>query len=61
MKNTYTNPDIDFTEQFPTSQNSRHIYLAEQRKKMEAKSKKLSEEYGLFFFFKNESRLSRSF
>lgn len=61
MKNTYTNPDIDFTAQFPTSQNSRHIYLAEQRKKTEAKIKKLSDEYGLFFFFKNDCPYCEAF
>ena len=54
MRNVYRNPDIDYAQKSPTSQNAKHIYLAEQKKEAEEKIHKLSREYGLFFFFKNE-------
>jgi conjugal transfer pilus assembly protein TraF len=54
MQNVYKIPDIDYTQQSPMSQNARHIHLAEQRKLTEEKIHKLSKEYGLFFFFKND-------
>lgn len=54
MQNVYKNPDVDYTQKFPVSHNARHIYLAEQKKQIENKIYKLSKEYGLFFFFKND-------
>jgi conjugal transfer pilus assembly protein TraF len=54
MQNVYKNPDIDYTQKFPVSQSARHVYLAEQRKHIEDKIRKLSKEYGLFFFFRND-------
>jgi len=54
MQNVYQNPNIDHTQVSPVSQNARHIYLVEQRKQTEGKIQKLSREYGLFFFFKND-------
>jgi conjugal transfer pilus assembly protein TraF len=54
MQNVYKNPSIDYTQRSPISQNARHIYLVEQRKQTEEKIRKLSQKYGLFFFFKND-------
>ena len=54
MQNVYKNPNIDYTQKSPMSQNARHIYLAEQNKQTEEKIHRLSKEYGLFFFFKND-------
>jgi conjugal transfer pilus assembly protein TraF len=54
MQNVYQNSKIDYTQKFPVSQTARHIYLTEQKKQTEEKIRKLSVEYGLFFFFKND-------
>lgn len=53
-RNVYKNPEIDYTQKSPVSQNARHIYLEEQQKQIEEKIRKLSKKYGLFFFFKND-------
>jgi conjugal transfer pilus assembly protein TraF len=54
MQNVYKDQSLDYTQKFPTSQGARHIYLREQQKEKEQKIQKLSQEYGLFFFFKND-------
>jgi len=61
MRNVYQNPSVDYTQISPTSQNARHIYLEEQRERTEKKIHKLSKEYGLFFFFKNDCHYCDSF
>lgn len=61
MQNVYKNSDVDFTLSSPVSQNARHIYLAKKKEDAEAKIKKLSEEYGLFFFFQNDCRYCVAF
>jgi len=61
MRNVYQNPRVDYTQVSPTSQNARHIYLEEQRKQTEGKIHKLSKEYGLFFFFKNDCHYCDAF
>lgn len=53
MQNVYKNSELDFTLISPVSQNARHIYLAKKKEENEAKIRKLSNEYGLFFFFRN--------
>ncbi|GHT93188.1 conjugal transfer protein TraF [Alphaproteobacteria bacterium] len=54
MQNVYKDQSLDYTQKFPVSAGARHIYLREQREEREQKIQKLSQEYGLFFFFKNE-------
>lgn len=61
MQNVYKNPSLDHTLQFPVSQNARHIYLSEKRKQIEEKIRALSQEYGLFFFFKNNCHYCDAF
>jgi conjugal transfer pilus assembly protein TraF len=61
MQNVYQNPNIDHTQKFPVSQTARHVYLAEQKKQTEEKIRKLSQEYGLFFFFKNDCPYCEAF
>lgn len=53
MQNVYKNPGVDFTLISPVSQNARHIYLAKKKEDNESIIRKLSNEYGLFFFFRN--------
>jgi conjugal transfer pilus assembly protein TraF len=48
----YTNPEYDSTLKNPVNQAARNIYLAEQSKLKKANLKALSQEYGLFYFFK---------
>lgn len=52
QKTILENPDLDHSLQFPTSQIARHVYLDEQRKDREQKIKSLSQNYGLFFFYR---------
>ncbi len=61
MQNVYQNPSINYDIRFPVSQKARHVYIAEQRRKTEEKIKKLSNEYGLFFFFKNNCPYCEAF
>lgn len=61
MQNVYKNPWLDYTQQSPVSQNARHIYLEEKQKKFEGKIRKLSDMYGLFFFFKNNCPYCEAF
>ncbi|MCR5224744.1 MAG: conjugal transfer protein TraF [Alphaproteobacteria bacterium] len=61
MQNIYKNPELDYTQQSPVSQNARHIYLVEKQKQAEEKIKKLADKYGLFFFFKNNCPYCEAF
>jgi conjugal transfer pilus assembly protein TraF len=61
MQNVYRNPNIDYTQKSPVSQNARHIYLAGQRSRTEKKIHELSKKYGLFFFFKNNCPYCEAF
>jgi conjugal transfer pilus assembly protein TraF len=61
MENVYKNPSLDYSLQSPTSQNARHVYLAEERRKKEEKILALSKEYGLFYFFKKDCRYCDAF
>lgn len=61
IQNVYKNPELDFTLLSPISQNARHIYLAKKKEDREAKIKKLSQEYGLFFFFQENCRYCVAF
>lgn len=45
-------PSLDETLVHPVDQNARHVYYAERNKDISKRIKALSQEYGLFFFFK---------
>ncbi|OJW49669.1 MAG: hypothetical protein BGO67_03960 [Alphaproteobacteria bacterium 41-28] len=47
-----TTPSLDETLVHPVDQNARHVYYDEQHKDLQARIKKLAQEYGLFFFFR---------
>lgn len=47
-----TTPSLDETLIHPVDQNARHIYYDKQREERAEHIKKLAQEYGLFFFFK---------
>ena len=55
------NPSLDYSMQFPTSQVARHVYLDEQRKEREEKIKALSQNYGLFFFYRGNCPYCHAF
>ncbi|MBL8677435.1 MAG: type-F conjugative transfer system pilin assembly protein TraF [Alphaproteobacteria bacterium] len=47
-----TTPALDETLIHPVDQNARHVYYSEKNKELTKHIKALSQEYGLFFFFK---------
>ncbi len=49
-----TTPSLDETLIHPVDQNARHVYYTEKNKEVSKRIKALSQEYGLFFFFKKE-------
>jgi len=61
MKNVYLNPNVDATQNAPIFPQANRIYLAEQNKKKTQKIKQLSQEYGLFFFFKKQCPYCEAF
>ncbi len=61
MKNVYLNPNVDATQKSPIFASAKRIHLAEQRKIRAQKIRKLSQEYGLFFFFKQQCPYCEAF
>jgi len=51
MEVVFTTPELDYTVKHPTSQTARHVYLDQEKLKMEQEIKRLSQTHGLFFFF----------
>jgi conjugal transfer pilus assembly protein TraF len=49
-----TTPALDESLVHPVDQNARHVYYGEKSKELTKRIKTLSQEYGLFFFFKKE-------
>ncbi len=47
-----TTPSLDESLIYPVDQNARHVYYGEKNKEITKRIKDLSQEYGLFFFFK---------
>ncbi len=52
QKVVMTTPALDETLTHPVDQNARPVYYEEKRKALERRIKSLSQEYGLFFFFR---------
>lgn len=48
-----TTPSLDETLVHPVDQNARHLYYATQHKDLANRIKTLAQEYGLFFFFRD--------
>ena len=61
MEVLYTTPSLDYSIKHPTSQIARHVYLDEQKLKMEREVKKLSKSHGLFFFVSSSCAYCRNF
>ncbi|MBY0500443.1 MAG: type-F conjugative transfer system pilin assembly protein TraF [Alphaproteobacteria bacterium] len=47
-----TTPSLDETLIHPVDQNARHVYYSERNKELISRIKALSQDYGLFFFFR---------
>ncbi len=54
MKNVYLNPNVDATLNSPIFAPAKRIHLGEQHQRRAQKIRQLSQEYGLFFFFKKQ-------
>jgi len=52
QKTIMTHPELDETLNHPSDQNALHVYNDLKRQDMQKQIKALSQEYGLFFFFK---------
>lgn len=61
MEVVYTTPKLDYTVKHPTSQAARHVYLDQQKLKMDLQVKALSKSHGLFFFFSNSCAYCKNF
>lgn len=61
MENVYRNPKLNYALISPTSQKARHVYLQEQERKKREKITELSENYGLFYFFKKGCEYCKEF
>lgn len=61
MEVVYTTPNLDYTVKHPTSQAARHVYLDQQKVKMNVQVKALSKSHGLFFFFSNSCAYCKNF
>ena len=56
-----TTPSLDETLVYPVDQNARTIYDTEQGKELQKRIRRLSQDYGLFFFFKKECSFCHHF
>ena len=61
MENVYKNPELNYSLKSPTSQKARHVYLEEKEKEKIEKIMSLSQEYGLFYFFKKDCDFCEAF
>lgn len=61
MESIYLNPELDYTLGHPTFQPARHIYTDAKQRKIEEQIRKLSKEYGLFFFFSSRCEFCHGF
>ncbi|OJW55207.1 MAG: type-F conjugative transfer system pilin assembly protein TraF [Alphaproteobacteria bacterium 41-28] len=61
MEVVYTTPKLDYTLRHPTSQAARHVYLDQDRRKMDAQILALSKTYGLFFFYSSRCAYCKQF
>jgi conjugal transfer pilus assembly protein TraF len=56
-----TTPSLDETLIHPVNQSARHVYYDEQKRSLSKKIHVLSQEYGLFFFFRQNCRYCHHF
>lgn len=56
-----TTPSLDETLVYPVDQNARHVYYDEQKKALSKRIKGLAQEYGLFFFFRENCPYCHNF
>lgn len=56
-----TTPSLDETLVHPVDQNARHVYYSQQHQGIENHIKKLSSEFGLFFFFRKNCEYCHHF
>lgn len=61
MQNVYRYPHVDASRNAPMFHQAKRIHLEKQRKQKEQTIKKLSKEYGLFFFFKKQCPYCEAF
>jgi conjugal transfer pilus assembly protein TraF len=61
MEVVYTTPKLDYTLRHPTSQAARHVYLDQEREKMDAQIRALSKTHGLFFFYSSQCAYCKQF
>lgn len=61
MEVVYTTPKLDYTLRHPTSQAARHVYLDQEREKMEIQIRALSKTHGLFFFYSSQCAYCKQF
>jgi conjugal transfer pilus assembly protein TraF len=61
MEVVYTTPKLDYTLHHPTSQAARHVYLDQEREKMETQIRALSKTHGLFFFYSSQCAYCKQF
>jgi len=57
----YQTPTLDYTLHHPTSQTGRHVYLDQQRERMETQIRSLSKTHGLFFFYSSQCAYCKQF
>ncbi len=61
MEVVFTTPQLDHNIKSPTSQAGRHVFLAEKRHQMDQEIARLSETYGLFFFYSGSCAYCKKF
>jgi conjugal transfer pilus assembly protein TraF len=61
MEVVYTTPKLDYTLRHPTSQAARHVYLDQERTKMDTQIRALSQTHGLFFFYSSQCAYCKQF
>ena len=61
MEVVFTTPSLDYSVEHPTSQSGRHVYLDQQKQKMDQEVYKLAQSHGLFFFVSSSCSYCKKF
>lgn len=61
QRNLFSHPDLDETVATPVDHRARRIHLRQQAQSIDRKIASLSQEYGLFFFFKQDCAFCHNF